>query len=83
MSLFPQCIFKINNKSLPARIQLVWIKVYNILGKEIATLVNEEKKAGNYSVQLSAVSNQLSSGVYFYRMQAGSFVETKKLLFLK
>ncbi len=62
---------------------IVTIKVYDVLGKEAATLVNEEKKAGIYSVQLSAVSNQLGSGVYFYRMQAGSFVETKKLLLIK
>ena len=60
---------------------LVTIKVYNVLGKEIATLVNEEKSAGNYSVQFTG--SKLSSGVYFYRMQADSFVQTKKLLLLK
>ena len=47
-------------------------KFYDVLGREIATLVNEEKKAGNYSVQLSAVSNQMVSGVYFYRMHAST-----------
>ncbi|MCL5028589.1 MAG: T9SS type A sorting domain-containing protein [Bacteroidetes bacterium] len=61
----------------------VTIKVYDVLGNEVATLVNEEKKAGSYSVQLSAVSKQLASGVYFYRMRAGDFVETRKLLLLK
>ena len=59
----------------------VTIKVYDVLGKEIATLVNEEKPAGSYSVNFNA--SKLSSGVYFYRMQAGSFVETKKLILLK
>jgi len=62
---------------------LVTIKVYDVLGNEIETLVNEEKKPGNYSVQLTAGIIQLSSGVYFYRMQAGNFSETKKLVFLK
>jgi hypothetical protein len=61
----------------------VTIKVYNILGKEVATLVNEEKQAGNFSVQLAIGNKQLASGVYFYRMQAGSFVNTKKLVLLK
>jgi hypothetical protein len=59
----------------------VTIKVYDILGKEITTLVNGEKSAGNYSLQFNG--NGLSSGIYFYRMQAGSFVQTKKLLLLK
>ena len=68
------------NYSMP-KTGLVTIKVYNILGKEIATLVNGEKIAGNYSVQFSG--SKLSSGVYFYRMQAGSFSQTKKLILLK
>ncbi|MGA7720150.1 MAG: T9SS type A sorting domain-containing protein [Ignavibacteriaceae bacterium] len=61
---------------------LVTIKVYNILGKEVATLVKEQKPAGSYSVQFST-NNGYASGTYFYRMQAGSFVQTKKLLLLK
>jgi hypothetical protein len=61
---------------------LVSIKVYDILGKEVSALVNEEKPVGNYSVQFFANSWD-ASGVYFCRMQAGSFVETKKLLLLK
>jgi hypothetical protein len=61
---------------------MVTLKIYDILGNEVATLVNEQKSAGNYSVQFSAGSGY-SSGVYFYRIQAGSFVETKKLLLLK
>ncbi len=68
------------NYSVP-RSNRVTIKVYDILGNEAATLVNEDKQAGNYSVNFRA--NKLSSGVYFYRMQAGSFVQTNKLLLLK
>jgi hypothetical protein len=68
------------NYSIP-KTSLVTIKVYDILGKEVATLVNEEKSAGNYSVQFNG--GNLSSGIYFYRMHAGSFTETKKLILLK
>ena len=68
------------NYSLP-KASLVTIKVYDILGREIATLVNQQKNPGNYEVQFNA--SKLASGVYFYRMQAGDFVETKKLLLLK
>lgn len=60
---------------------LVTLKVYNILGKEIATLVNEEKPVGNYEVEFKG--NNLSSGVYFYKMQAGSFIDTKKFILIK
>lgn len=52
------------------------------MGKEVETLVNENKSAGNYSVQFKA-SGKFASGVYFYRMQAGSFFQTKKLILLK
>ena len=68
------------NYSLP-RSNMVSIRVYDVIGNEIANLVNEEKPAGRYSVNFNA--SNLSSGVYFYRMQAGSFVETKKLILLK
>ena len=57
------------------------LKVYNVLGKEIATLVNEAKPAGNYEVSFDA--SKLSSGVYFYQLQAGSFVETKKMILIR
>ncbi len=60
---------------------LVMIKVYDVLGKEVKTLVNEERRSGNYSVEFDG--SKLSSGVYFYRMQAGDFIETKKLILLK
>ncbi len=70
------------NYSVP-KSSFVTLKVYDILGKEVTTLVDEEKKAGSYSIQLSATSNLLSNGVYFYRIHAGDFVETKKLILLK
>lgn len=57
------------------------LKVYDVLGNEVATLVNEFKPAGTYEVDFDASS--LSSGVYFYKLQADSFVETKKMLLLK
>ena len=55
--------------------------LFNLLGQEIITLVNDEKPSGNYSVYFNAVN--LSSGVYFYRLQAGAFVDTKKMILLK
>ena len=59
----------------------VTLNVYNILGDEVATLVNEDKAAGQYKVEFDA--SNLSSGIYFYKLQAGSFVETKKMILLK
>ncbi|MDP2363587.1 MAG: T9SS type A sorting domain-containing protein, partial [Ignavibacteria bacterium] len=61
--------------------QIVQLKVYDVLGKKVATLVNEEKSAGSYEISFNAT--QLSSGIYFYKLHAGSFVETKKMLLLK
>jgi hypothetical protein len=52
-----------------------------MLGREVATLVNEVKEPGTYTVEFRASS--LASGVYFYRLQAGTYVETKKLLLLR
>jgi photosystem II stability/assembly factor-like uncharacterized protein len=59
----------------------VSLKVYNTLGQEVATLVNETKPAGVFTVQFDA--GRLASGVYFYRLQAETFVETKKLVVLR
>ena len=59
----------------------VTLKVYDVLGNEITTLVNEFKPAGSYSISFDA--SKLSSGIYFYRLQAGNYVETKKMLLLK
>ncbi|HLG33033.1 MAG TPA: T9SS type A sorting domain-containing protein, partial [Ignavibacteriaceae bacterium] len=61
--------------------QNIVLKVYDALGKEVATLVNEGKSAGNYEVEFNA--DGLSTGIYFYKLQAGSFVETKKMILLR
>ncbi len=63
----------------------VSLKVYNILGDEVATLVKGNQEAGNYAVSLNANEGALvlPSGVYFYRLEAGSFVSTKKLIVMK
>ncbi|MCZ6701812.1 MAG: T9SS type A sorting domain-containing protein [Ignavibacteria bacterium] len=59
----------------------VSLKVYDVLGNEIATLVNDEKAAGSYAVEFDATG--LPSGIYFYKLQVGSFVETKKMILLR
>ena len=59
----------------------VTLKVYDILGKEVATLVNEEESAGNYKVTFNG--SNLSSGVYFYQLRSGSLTDTKKLILMK
>lgn len=65
------------------------LKIYDILGNEVATLVNEEQVAGNHTYKFDAsnnhqqTSNTLSSGVYFYQLRAGSFVDTKKFIMMK
>jgi hypothetical protein len=51
------------------------------LGNEVATLVSEEKHTGNYEVEFGGTG--LPSGIYFYRIQAGSFIETKKMVLMK
>jgi hypothetical protein len=61
----------------------VELKVFDLLGKEVATLVNEEKPAGTYNYQLSIDNYKLSSGVYFYRMRAGNFIASKKLILIR
>ena len=59
----------------------VELKIFDLLGSEIATLVNEEKTPGNYEVFFDA--SNLSSGVYLYTIKAGSFVQTRKMLLMK
>jgi hypothetical protein len=63
--------------------QFVTLKVFDLLGREVATLVNEEKPAGSYNVEFRMQNLELSSGIYFYKLQAGSFVDTKKMILLK
>ena len=68
-------------KDVKSKTRDVTLKVYDILGNEIATLVNEEKEAGNYEVEFNA--SALSSGIYFYTLDAGRFIETKKMMLVK
>jgi hypothetical protein len=60
---------------------LVSIKIFNVLGNEVAEIVNGEKLAGTYEVKFNA--ENLISGVYFYRLKSGSFVDSKKMLLMK
>jgi hypothetical protein len=68
------------NYQLPVN-SFVSLRVYDVLGREIETLVNDRKNAGNHSVTFQG--GNLPSGVYFYQLRAGSFAQTKKLLLLK
>jgi hypothetical protein len=90
----PSTIIQYTIGSLPngqAGQQFVTLKVYDLIGNEIATLVNEEKPAGSYEVEFSTKggsaiggdASKLSSGVYFYRLKAGSIIETKKMILLR
>ncbi|HEY6436512.1 MAG TPA: T9SS type A sorting domain-containing protein, partial [Ignavibacteriaceae bacterium] len=71
--------------------RFVTLKVYDVLGNEVATLVNEEKSAGTYELEFSTkggyvsagTGTDLSSGIYFYKLQAGDFIETKKMIVIK
>lgn len=62
-------------------LQKVTLKVYDLLGRDVATLVNEEKSAGSYTVEFDA--SKLASGVYFYKLIAGGFSSTKKMILMK
>jgi photosystem II stability/assembly factor-like uncharacterized protein len=63
------------------KVGFVSLKVYDVLGNEIANLVNEEKPAGEYEVDFDGTG--LSSGIYFYQLQAGQYLQTKKMVLLK
>jgi hypothetical protein len=65
---------------IPER-SLVTIKVFDVLGNEVATLVNEEKAIGNYEVEFDATN--LPSGIYFYQLKTNNFTQTKKMILLK
>jgi hypothetical protein len=87
--------FTIPSVETTRRVVFTTLKVYDILGNEIATLVNEEKPAGQYEVEFNTGSHSgegrnlpagkqgLVSGIYFYQLKSGSFVETKKMLLIK
>jgi len=63
----------------------VVLKIYDVLGNEVATLVNEEKAPGTYEVMFNSESSirHPASGVYFYQLKAGDYLETKKMILLK
>jgi 5-hydroxyisourate hydrolase-like protein (transthyretin family) len=61
--------------------QTVTLKVFDLLGREVAVLVNEKLQAGTYEVSFDA--GDLPSGTYFYRLTAGKFTDTKKLVLMK
>jgi hypothetical protein len=65
---------------LPRR-EFVILKIFDLLGREVATLVNEEKQPGSYDVRWSGVG--VPSGAYFYRLQAGEYVETRAMLMVR
>ncbi|MCS7054352.1 MAG: T9SS type A sorting domain-containing protein, partial [Ignavibacterium sp.] len=63
------------------------LKVYDILGNEVATLVDEYKEAGKYEIEFNVVKTlngiSLPSGVYFYQLKVGNYIETKKMILLR
>jgi len=59
----------------------VSLKVYDVLGREIKTLVNEIKPAGTYKIEFDG--SNFASGVYFYRLEAGDFIQTKRMVLIK
>jgi hypothetical protein len=63
----------------------VTLKVFDVLGKEIATLVNEYKPAGRYEVEFQSTvgSHQLANGIYYYQLKAGDDIQTKKMMLIK
>jgi Secretion system C-terminal sorting domain len=66
--------------SIPKQSKVI-LKVFDIVGKELATLINKEQAGGNYEINFDAT--ELTSGIYFYRIQAGNIVATKKMILLK
>ena len=68
------------NYSVPIQ-SFVSLKIFDLLGNEIKTLVNSYRHPGNYSVKFDA--SEISSGIYFYRLQAGDFMQTKKMVLIR
>lgn len=64
-----------------AESDLVALKVFDVLGREIATFVNEQQQPGSYEIKFDATN--LSSGIYFYQLKAGGFIDTKKMTLIK
>ena len=68
------------NISIPKQ-GLVSLKIYDVLGKEIMTLINEQKTAGSYEVDFNGIN--LASGAYFYRLESSEFVDIKRMILIK
>ncbi|MCU7497002.1 MAG: T9SS type A sorting domain-containing protein [Ignavibacteria bacterium] len=69
--------------SILGALQRVSLKVFDLLGREVAMVMNEEKPSGNYEVEFLPANYNLPSGTYFYRLNAGNYMETKKMMYLK
>ncbi|WP_337866043.1 T9SS type A sorting domain-containing protein [Ignavibacterium sp.] len=59
------------------------MKVFDVLGNEVAVLINEFKQSGYYEIEFDASKYNLTSGIYFYQLKAGSFIETRKTVYNK
>jgi len=70
------------NYNIP-KTSYVTLKVYDILGNVVKTIVDKEQRAGSYNVQFAVGNRQLASGIYFYQLSAGSFIQSKKMILLK
>jgi hypothetical protein len=80
----PSTIIRFTISELPSgnkKLRFTTLKVYDVLGNEVVTLVNEEKPAGTYEVNFNA--SEYPSGIYFYRLQTGELIQTKKMILLK
>ncbi|NMB82242.1 MAG: T9SS type A sorting domain-containing protein, partial [Ignavibacteria bacterium] len=66
-----------------SNLQLVTLKVYDMLGREVTTLVNEYKQPGTYNCEFRIENGELSTGIYFYKLTAGNFSQTKKMILIK
>ena len=66
--------------TLPEK-EFVTLKIYDVMGNEVAVLLNEEKETGSHSIEFDA--SRLASGTYFYKLQAGDNIETRKMILLK
>ena len=64
-----------------SNLEFVSIKVFDVLGTEVAVLVSEKREPGNYTVEFDG--SKFTSGIYYYRITAGSFTETKRMVLLK
>jgi len=73
--------YSVSNSNENQNLSLVKLSIYDVLGKEVKTLVNERKQAGTYQVTFNA--DDLPSGIYFYKLQSGNFTQVKKMTLLK